>query len=358
MTQLKFVDISFSQGAVNWDAIEQAYKNGEIGGVIIRSGYGGGGVDDQFRRNQREARNRNIPRQFYFFAYPGRSGGAAQAQEHYNIVGQLQVGESISIDMEDEPTYGRRLINSDVQWAHQWLNTAKGLFGLKPLIYMNSDVLGRYNWIEIKNDDYALWLANYGANNGQPNTQPNTAPWDFAAFWQFTSRGNIAGISPVDISIFNGTSDQFLKYGSQGTIQTPALIPIPASAQQPSNTYTVHGSQRGYYTGDDALAHRNSNSVVAAGIYSIFNVYKGMVNITRIAGQAGWWVNPTENGQPSPAPVGQIYTVVNGDSVDHICTVFKIDKSNNYAAYRAMNPNGGHNGHWTNIWAGDKVRIS
>lgn len=230
MANPKFIDISFAQGVVDWDAISAAYNAGELAGVIIRVGYGNeSGVteDTQFARNQQEARNRGIPRQFYLFAYPGRSSGDVQARGFTSIVGALQQGESISLDMEDEPNYGRNLIPSDVDWSLTCLQTMESVLSTKPLIYMNEDVLHRFDWSPVKNNNNGLWLASYGGNSGQPETPPNPAPWDFWALWQYTSRGSIAGISPVDISEFSGPSANFLKYGYQTSVPVVTSTPLP-----------------------------------------------------------------------------------------------------------------------------------
>lgn len=359
MAQINGFDISTHQGAVDWDKIQEAYNRGEIGFVILRAGYGGGGVDGQFARNCAEARNRGIPRQFYFFAYPGRSGGRAQAEEFAARVGQLQQGESVSLDIEDEPTYGRRLVAADVQWCLDFLVRATELLGVKPLIYMNSDVKGRFNWQPVVDGDYGLWIANYGPNNGQPNGEgPAPAPWKFWALWQYTSKANVAGITPIDMNLFSGDKEAFLKYGLQGSAPAPTpKPPTPTPTPPPSSTFTVGKSIKGYVTAADAAARKNSNSTVPAGTYAIFNTSKGMLNITRTPGAPGWWINPADNGTAPAPPQSQIYTVQKNDTVDGICAKFNISKANNYQAFRSMNPNSGHGGDWTNIWPGDKVRV-
>lgn len=240
MAEIKGIDISVHQGTVNWDAIKR-----DVDFVVIRAGYGGGGRDGQFARNWSEARRLGIPRQAYFYAYPGRSSGRAQAEEFFNIVGALQPGESISLDIEDDTAYGRALVASDVQWCLDFLNRCKELFGVKGLIYMNSNVLGRFDWNPVKNADYGLWIANYGANSGTPGTRPGSGVWPFWAMWQYTSRANLGGISPVDANIFSGDVAAFLKYGLQGSAPTPTPpapagpAPQPAPAPDIQTTYTV-----------------------------------------------------------------------------------------------------------------------
>lgn len=243
MAEIKGIDISVHQGWVNWDAIQR-----DVNFVVVRAGYGGGGRDGQFARNWAEARSRGIPRMTYFFAYPGRSSGRAQAEEFFHIVGKLQPGESIALDMEDEPVYGRGLINTDVAWAKEFLDRCKELFGVKGLIYMNSNVLDRFDWTPIVQGDHGLWIANYGPNNGKPNTRPGSGEWPFWAMWQYTSHGNLGGISPVDINIFSGDVNQFLKYGLSGAAPAPNVPAPPKPAPQPApapNLQTTYTVQKG-----------------------------------------------------------------------------------------------------------------
>lgn len=325
MAEIKGIDISRHQGSVNWDSIQSA-----VDFIILRAGYGGGGVDEQFARNWAEARRRGIPHQAYFYAYPGRSSGRAQAEEFHRIVGQLQGGESVSLDMEDDTAYGRALIPSDVQWALDFLNRCKELFGVKPLIYMNSNVLGRYDWSPVKNGDFGLWLANYGSNNGQPNTPPSPGIWPFWAIWQFTSQGNVAGISPVDVNTFSGDTAAFLKYGYQsgGIAPTPAPAPAPSPQPQPpapavQNTYTVvsgdtlSGIAGKFGTTYQTLARIN-------GIPDPNKIYPGQV----------LKLNDTNPDKPSGT-----YTVVRGDTLSAIASKFGTTYQTLAAKNNIANPN-------------------
>lgn len=432
-----WLDVSEHQGVLNWDRIQQSYNAGEIGGVFMRAGYGtatGMQKDGQLDRNRQEARNRRIPRGYYGFAYPGRSSGSVQATGMAAILGQLQKGEIIALDLEDEATYGRVLVNSDVQWSLDFESTLKSRLGAVPLSYMNSNVLGRYDFTPLIQLDSGLWIANYGANDGANHGVPSAQEWPFVAFHQYTSRGNFAGISPVDASEFQGKAEDAVKYGSL-TGEAPAPVPsqpapsAPAPVSGIGTSYVLGKSVPGYYTasdaakrangrttvkagtyyvfnqaagmvnvttqpgvpgswinpGDNAVSaapaapsgnfvavrdlagftnaadasrHANSNSTAKAGNYFVFNTYAGMVNITKTHGVPGYWINPADNhGAPQNIPAPQSYKVVRGDTVDSISGKFGLNKSNNYAQFRALNPNSGHNGDWTNIWPGDVVRV-
>ena len=435
MSKLTWLDISEHQGAVNWDQIQRDYQAGNIGGVFVRVGYGtatGMQKDGQFDRNWSEARNRGIPHGGYGFAYPGRSSGAVQANGMATIIGQLQPGEITALDLEDEASYGRVLVNSDVQWSGEFESTLRDRLGCVPLSYMNSNVLGRFDFSNLVALNSGLWIANYGANDGANHGAPSSQEFPFVAFHQYTSRGNFAGISPVDASEFSGKAEDAVKYGLQGTPPAPVQQPAPSAPAPVAGIgtsyvlgkavgafYTAsdaakHASQRGsvnpgtYYVFNqaqgmvnvttqpgvpgswinpadnavsaapaapsgnfvlvkdvqgftnaaDASKHTNSNSTAHAGEYFVFNTYAGMVNITKTHGVPGYWINPADNaGAPQNIPAPATYTVQRGDTVDKISGDNGLSKANNYAQYRALNPNSGHNGDWTNIWAGDVVRV-
>lgn len=308
---LKGIDFSRHQGYVNWDKIQS-----ECDFVIIRAGYGGGGIDEQFVRNRDEARNRGILRQFYFYAYPGRSTGTQQAEELFQRVGALQPGESVSLDIEDDLVFGRALVASDVFWCLEFLNRCKELFGVKPLIYMNTSLKSRFNWTPVKEGDFGLWQANYGMNNGTPGDEPNSAPWEFNAIWQYTSRANMGGISPVDANIFNGDKAAFLKYGLQGSAPAPSPTPqpTPSPAPVPATTYTV---QKNDTLSAIAARHNTTWQALYAANKAIIGGNPNMIRPGQVLvipnGSTPAPVNPT-------APVN--YIIVSGDTLGEISATY------------------------------------
>lgn len=83
----------------------------------------------------------------------------------------------------------------------------------------------------------------------------------------------------------------------QAAINARMASPAPASAPVNGHTdngatFTVGHPTPGYVTAKDAMAGTGSNSVVPVGTFAIFNRANGAVNVTRIAGQPGWWMNP------------------------------------------------------------------
>lgn len=348
-------DVSEHNGLLDqafWDAaFAQGYRF-----VNIRAGYGvpaGMQLDAQYNNNVTGARNAGFLVNHYMYAYPGRSGGDVQAHGFMNVV-TLAPYELMSIDMEDDPTYGRLLVASDVSWAKLWLDTAYARYSVKGMTYMNSNVLARFDWASVVGADYGLWLANYGPNNGSEGTTPSSDEWPFFAEWQFTSRATIAGHGPIDENFFNGTLDQLRAYGEQNNpTPVPAPSPSPTPTPLPETYYTavsgdsmsliaekvgetlaqleasnphaghpagnynviwsgdvflVSGSPApipapagqfnlthvtdGYVNSIDASNGKNSNSKVQPGVYRITTQAHGMINVVRLDGSGGWWINP------------------------------------------------------------------
>lgn len=312
------IDISFAQGAVNIQTLLNQF-GAEF--VSIRAGYGGAAAPDaQFVANRDHARAANIPRMFYFYAYPGRSDGKVQAEQFHQFVGDLQNGESVALDIEDDPTYGRVLIPSDVQWCLDFLNRCTELFGTKPMIYMNTNVKGRFDWTPVVKGGFSLWQANYGVNDGSAHTQPDPSPWQSNTIWQYTSK-------PLDRDLFNGDVNQFLKNGKSDS--SPAPTPPPTPPPKPSGgTYTV---QQG-----DSLS--SIASKYGTSWQAIYNANKAVI---------GSNPNLIKPGQVltipgSSAPSQRTYTVQQGDSLSSIASKYGTTWQNIYNANKATiggNPN-------------------
>lgn len=215
---LKGIDISHYQGEVTFDSFKSA-----VDFVIIKATEGcpdpGQSVPDyidaQFLRNQSEARRVGLLRGFYHFGRPDANDPEPEAQEFVSAIGQIQEGEMLVLDMEQATT------KNVVDWSKRWLDKVTELTGVKPLIYMSESWVTASDWSTVKNANYGLWIAKYGANDGTvPSTQPNSGAWPSAAMWQYTSKGNIAGINPVDVNQFYGDANAFKAYGRQSDQST------------------------------------------------------------------------------------------------------------------------------------------
>lgn len=215
---LKGVDISKWQGDVNFDLLKSA-----IDFVIIRSSYGNGYTDPKFIRNRDEARRVGLLRGFYHYAYPTYNSPESEADWFTRVVGQLKNGEILFLDFEEK-------YSDPVGWSKRFLAKLEANFGgYKPVIYMSESFVKASNWTPVYQANHGLWVARYGVNNGQvPDLELYTKPWPTAAFWQYTSKGSVAGVNgDVDRNIFYGSAEAYRKYGYKAPTPTPEPTPPP-----------------------------------------------------------------------------------------------------------------------------------
>jgi hypothetical protein len=87
------------------------------------------------------------------------------------------------------------------------------------------------------------------------------------------------------------------------SVPAPAPTPTPQPVQAaPAAGYHLVVEVAGYLTSNGAANHIDPHGTVPAGDYVVFNEAHGMVNISRVSGQPGWWINPSDNVVPTPAP--------------------------------------------------------
>lgn len=68
-----------------------------------------------------------------------------------------------------------------------------------------------------------------------------------------------------------------------------------ATNYQYGQEYELKETKTGYYTAEEALANKsngNPTGTCEPGLYYIYNKSKGMINITKVKGQPGSWINP------------------------------------------------------------------
>lgn len=105
-------------------------------------------------------------------------------------------------------------------------------------------------------------------------------------------------VQPSDYYVFNtynGMVNVTSKQGVPGSWINPSDNSgggTSSSNSDGGSTFALGHSTPGYTNAGDAAGRKNSNSTVPAGTYAVFNRAQGMVNITRTAGQPGWWINP------------------------------------------------------------------
>lgn len=298
MAEIRVADVSRWQGVINWDEFKK-----HISAVVIKAGGSDGGLytDGQLARNRDESRRVGVPRMFYW--YKGGVGTPEQQAQYFiNCIGGLQPGEGLVLDDENESSI-------NVDFCARFADEVKRLTGLTVVLYSNQ---ARFtgNLQPIKDRNIGAWSAKYGSNSGNPEGSPGSAGILSVIMWQYTSMARIPGVTAntVDMNIFYGTTEQFVKYGAPGAIPAPSPNP-PATPNTGSGTYVVQkgdtlssiASKLSYPGGWQALATAN-------GIANANLIFPGQV-LKVYGGSAGGAIQPVN---------GKTYTVVRGDTLSGI----------------------------------------
>ena len=152
------------------------------------------------------------------------------------------VGTGVIPVLDWEPKQPR-----NVAWAKTWLDIVAAHWGTKPLIYMSASTISMADWTPVASADYGLWVAGYpkgyaGDRLRNPGSVPySVAPWQFAAAWQYSSSGTVAGVgNAVDVDWFYGDAATWAKYANAPvtTVTVPAT-PTPSANVTPVKTTTT-----------------------------------------------------------------------------------------------------------------------
>ena len=194
------IDISSWQGDIDFDALK---NSGLVDGVIVRVGYGTTlnskcGIDNKFERNISELNRLGIPYGLYIYGYAQNEYAAnIEANFVYDMIKKYNVNLYYPVFYDAElrtyngVSYTKTLYTKIINTFTNNLESK----GIKTGVYGNLYMLtkGSLNDPSIKNKD--IWVAQYY----------NKCQYDEKYVgWQYSSNGNIPGISGrVDVNIFN-----------------------------------------------------------------------------------------------------------------------------------------------------------
>jgi lysozyme len=212
------VDVASYQGYPDWHAVAASGIEFAFTKATEDTGY----VNPTFGHNWAGIKSAGIIRGVYHFARPGVRDAVAEADYCLDVVdsfGGFEPGDLFALDLESG--------SGDLgQWTLDFLRHAELRCGFKPLVYTGAWFSGPHNlgaYPEI--GEYGLWLAAYQSEMPAP-----PAPWDTVAFWQYSSSGQVPGISgDVDMNVFNGPADRIALYGKPGETPAPVPEPVPPS---------------------------------------------------------------------------------------------------------------------------------
>lgn len=221
---LKGIDISKWQKGLDLSKIDCDF-------VIIKATEGVGYVDPCCDGFYQQAKKLGKKLGFYHFARPtAGKDPVVEAQFFYNSC-KNYFGEAIPfLDWEAEN-------KQNVDWAKAFLDEVYRLSGVKPMIYMSQSVVNQYNWSEVANADYGLWVAKYRDNVVDYNydmsnagSKPSVKWWKIIALWQWTSSGRLNGYaSNLDCDQFYGDEKAWDAY-----VGKKAAVPVEVKPEKPA----------------------------------------------------------------------------------------------------------------------------
>jgi GH25 family lysozyme M1 (1,4-beta-N-acetylmuramidase) len=129
-------------------------------------------------------------------------------------------------------------------WVDQWMQAVQQQTGVAPILYCNPCVAANLVSLAAK---YQLCIAKPGAD---PATDPQTDPWETALI-QYNTQGSLPGIaSPVDLDVFQGTTQLFQSQLVITNTPAPQVASVTVVANPPvggivsgGGTYLI-GSQQ------------------------------------------------------------------------------------------------------------------
>lgn len=233
---LKVIDISYSQGRIDFDALK-----GNVDGVIIRCGYGNDDPsqdDAWWGRNVSECERLGIPYGVYLYSY---ATDASMAQSETNHILRLIKGRKLQYPVYIDLEEGSQRPYFNASWFIEMgrqIEAAGYWFG----VYANLDWFR--NTIGTSLDRFTKWVAAYGVNNGNPGAKPEIGE----DIWQYTSVGSVSGI--------NGSVDMNICYRNfpseiSGTSGTKPSTPPSAAPAGSTLELVAKVMQNAYGNGDE-----------------------------------------------------------------------------------------------------------
>lgn len=196
------IDVSGHNPGIDWQKVKDSAG---LSFVFIKATEGVGYVSPEYASQWAGAKAAGLLRGAYHFMR-GDTDAAMQAAFFLRAVGSDRGELPLTVDVE-APGDGAGAPVKAAQ-LRVFVDMVKAQTGKAPIIYTYPAV-----WKSILDNskaftDCPLWIAHYGVQNP---TIPGG--WAAATFWQYTSRGQVAGVGGiVDQDVFQGTLDQLRQF--------------------------------------------------------------------------------------------------------------------------------------------------
>jgi lysozyme len=186
------IDVSNHQRQIDRQSVA---RSGEYTFAFIKATEGKSYKDAYFQENWRGAGKYGLQRGAYHF-YIEDLSGVEQADNYISMVpeeaGMLPPVLDLEVNGRDRQAMVREI--------KIFLDRLAQHYGMKPIIYTDHERYAEY--IQGNFEGYPIWMT----DTLTPIQWSNTRNW---TFWQYCSRGHVAGITEyVDLNVFYGNKDQ------------------------------------------------------------------------------------------------------------------------------------------------------
>lgn len=199
------VDVSHYQGNIDWDIL-----SGEgIDFAFIKATEGSSYVDPRYEYNARASAKTGLKiGAYHFFSFD--SAGDTQSENFIKAVGNGDNMLPPTVDLEPYGEYKSKLPQKDKVKPEldALLGALEEHYGKKPIIYTTQRAYKKY--LANGYEEYDIWIRSVLVSP----TLPDSREW---RFWQYSDRGRLQGYSGkegfIDLNVFNGTREEFERYG-------------------------------------------------------------------------------------------------------------------------------------------------
>lgn len=140
---------------------------------------------------------------FYHFARPDLGNDPEDEALHFVSYINKYISDRSILALDVEA--GALSVKNLDAWVSTWAQVVDIETGILPMIYISTSETKKLKATA------ALGCGLWAAKWGKKPTAKQLEPWDFWALWQFSNEGNFSG-QRVDLDVFNGTREQYMKY--------------------------------------------------------------------------------------------------------------------------------------------------
>jgi lysozyme len=182
----------------NWRVVNsrrhfERLRAASVRGALIKATEGATFVNERYRAYRKWALDVGMLVGPYHFAYPSGGDAEEEAEHFIRIVRSLDQLRPV-LDLEIDPG---ELWTKLTPWSRSWNQAVVTALRSEPLFYSYPYFI-RYMRPRSPIGS-GLWLASYGANDGKRHPYVVPAPWKKAVLHQYTSRGRVGEMYPLDL---------------------------------------------------------------------------------------------------------------------------------------------------------------